>query len=121
MQLSRFLILHIILLGLLVAAYFLGWLPVLWAADKFYAIPLIGGLAVVASGMVAVGRTEGATWLSDKLPVVGLALTVIGLLWASNGVLEGDGFKRDVIHALVGNLMGVVSYAWVELVAKVCR
>jgi hypothetical protein len=118
---GRFIILNTIGLGLLAAFAQMGWLGVLIGADKFYALPIIGVLTLLGLGMVARRRVEGALWLADKLPVVGLALTVIGLLWASNGVLEGDGFKRDVMHSLVGNLMGVVCYAWLELNARVCR
>jgi hypothetical protein len=120
-MLGKFIVLNTIGLGLLAAFAQLGWLDVLISADKFYALPLIGTLTIIGLWMVATRRVEGAVWLSDKLPVVGLALTVIGLLWAANGVLEGDGFKRDVMHSLVGNLMGVVCYAWLELNARVCR
>jgi hypothetical protein len=120
-MLGRFIVLNTIGAGLLVAAHLMGVLPVLLSADKFFAVPIIGGLTLVGLGMMAVRRTEGALWLADKLPVVGLALTVIGLLWASNGDLEGLEFKRDIIHALVGNLMGVMGFAWLELTARVCR
>lgn len=120
-MLGRFIVLNTIGIGLLVAAHLLGILPVLLAADKLFAIPIIGTLTAVGLAMVATGRIEGALWLADKLPVVGLALTVIGLLWASTGDLEGLAFKRDIIQALVGNLMGVVGYAWLELTARVCR
>jgi hypothetical protein len=120
-MIGRFIVLNTIGVGLLVAAYLLGWLPVFWAADKMAAIPLIGGLTSLGLWMLATRRTDGALWLADKLPVVGLALTVIGLLWAANGDLGADAFKRDIVHSLIGNLMGVVGYAWLELNARVCR
>lgn len=120
-MLGKLIILNTIGAGLLVAGYALGYLQVLWAADKMWAIPIIGTLTLLGMLDVCLNRITAALWLSDKLPVVGLALTVIGLLWAANGDIGGDGFKRDVLHALVGNLMGVVGYAWIELNARVCR
>jgi hypothetical protein len=120
-MLGRFIVLNTIGAGLLMAAYLMGVLPILFNADKMLAIPIIGGLTALGLGMLATRRTEAALWLADKLPVVGLALTVIGLLWASTGDLEGVEFKRDIIHALVGNLMGVMGFAWLELTARVCR
>lgn len=118
-MISRLIVLNTIGVGLLAALYMLGYLQILWMADKMWAIPIIGVLTLLGIVDVALNRITAALWLSDKLPVVGLALTVIGLLWASNGDIGGDGFKRDVLHALVGNLMGVVGYAWVELNARV--
>lgn len=118
-MIGKFIVLNTIGAGLLLAAYLLGWLPVFWQADKYYAIPIIGGLMVAGLTLMCLNRISAAVWLADKLPVVGLAFTVIGLLWASQGVLEGDAFKRDVMHSLIGNLMGVVSYAWLELNVKV--
>jgi len=114
-------LLHIMLFGLLLAGYWFGFTQVLWAADKLYAIPIIWMLTTVGVWMVSRNALEGATWLADKLPVVGLGLTVIGLLWASNGDIGSDAFKRDVLHSLVGNLAGVAGYAWIELCAKVVK
>lgn len=121
---NRLVVLHTLLAGLLVAAWFMGWLPVLLSADKYHAIPLIGGITLVGIGMVARNAVEGALWLADKLPAMGLAMTVTGLLWASKGLLDGggvDAFKVDVINSLVGNLMGILGYLWLELVVKVVR
>lgn len=115
----KLIILHSLLLGLLIAGWFYGLVPVLWEADKMWAIPIIGTLTLLGIVYVALNRITASLWLADKLPVVGLGMTVIGLLWASTGDLEGVGFKRDIINALVGNLMGVLGYAWIELNVKV--
>ena len=123
-MINKLAVLHTLLAGLLVTAWFMGWLPILLAADKYHAIPLIGGVTLVGIGMVARSAVEGALWLADKLPAMGLAMTVTGLLWAANGLLGGGGvdtFKVDVINALVGNLMGILGYLWLELVVKVAR
>lgn len=118
---ARFTYLNLMLVGVLIALQVLGILPTLIAMDKYYAMPIIGVLTIYALWAVATRRKDEALWLADKLPVVGLALTVIGLLGASTGDLTGGAFKADVIHALVGNLMGVLGFAWVELNVKVFR
>lgn len=105
-------------LGLLYVFYAIGLLPILLAADKFYAIPIVGTLTLLAIALIALNRISASLWLADKLPAVGLALTVTGLLWASNGDLEAIEFKRDIIHSLVGNLMGVMGWLWVEFNAR---
>lgn len=120
-MIGRLVVLHTILAGLLLAAWWLGGLQVVLGADRLFAIPLIGSLTLIAIVMVTTNVWTSALWLADKLPVIGLAMTVIALLLASTGDLEGIGFKRDILHALVGNLAGVLGFAWVELVAKVCR
>lgn len=120
-MLLRLIILHIVLAALLVAGWYAGFLPVLWQADKFLAIPIIGCLLVAGIYMASRNAIEGCLWLADKLPVVGLALTVSGLLWAANAGLDAEAFKRALVDSLVGNLMGIVGYAWLELVVKVTR
>ena len=118
MNLARLIVLNTVGAGLVVAAHMTGALAVLVGADKFFAIPLIGVLVLLGLWLVGMKKVDAALWLSDKLPVVGLALTVLGLLWADP---EDVGFKRDIIHALVGNFMGVIGYAWLELNARVCK
>lgn len=116
---GRIAVLNIMLAGLLVAGYFLGILADLWAMDKFYAIPATWGMVVLGTVMVFRNALAGATWLVDRIPAVGMLLTVTGLLWASNGDLGADAFKRDVIHSLVGNFAGVAGWLWLDLLIKV--
>lgn len=110
----RVVVLHLIAAALLTIAYVNGGLSILWEADRFYAIPIIGSLTLLSLWYVSKSSLEDAVWLADKLPVIGLALTVIGLVWA---VKDGysDSLIKDATHSLVGNLMGVVCYAWIEL------
>lgn len=110
----KLVIIHIIATALLILAYFNDGLSLIWQADKFYAIPIIGSLTLYALYMVARSSLEGALWVADKLPVVGLALTVVGLLWAVKGGYS-ENLITDATHALVGNLAGIVAYAWIEL------
>lgn len=118
----RLVVLHTLLAGVGVTAWFFGWLPMILAADHYHAIPIIGGVTLIGVGMVARNALEGALWLSDLIPAIGLAFTVTGLLWAANGRLGGgsvDMFTADVINSLVGNLMGILGYLWLQLLVRV--
>lgn len=121
MIIQRLTVLHTALAALLVTSWFTGILPVLVAADKFHALPVIISLTMLGVLLAALRRYDGATWLADKLPGVGLAYTVIGFLWAAQGDMSGDGFKRDIMHALIGNLAGIVGYFWVEFNILICK
>lgn len=117
-MIARLIVLHTLLAGMLVAGWFFGVVPMLWHMDRFYAIPVTAALAMVGVGLVARNAIDEAGWLVERIPAVGMLLTVSGLLWASNGDLASDAFKRDVIHALVGNLGGVLAWLWLDLVIK---
>lgn len=111
---TRLIIYHIILAALLATSYFFGGLQVVWAADHLYAIPIIGSLTLLGLYWCITAPSK-AHWLAGMLTRIGLALTVLGLLWAFK---EGAGptLAADVAHSLVGNLMGIVAMTWLEFI-----
>lgn len=121
---TKLVIYHIILAALLATAYFFGGLQVVWAADHLYAIPIIGSLTLLGLYWIiqaaiwhpsqkAVTAAAKAHWLAGMLTRVGLALTVLGLLWAFKGGTSPS-LAADVAHSLVGNLAGIVAMTWIE-------
>lgn len=119
-MINKLIIINTVGVALLFIAHLTGLLPVLVNADKFMALPIIGVLVTLGLGLLVRRRTDGALWLANELPVVGLILTVTGLLWASTGDLESVQFKLDIIHALVANLAGVAGMLWIRLNARLC-
>lgn len=120
-MLGKFIVLNTIGVGLLVAGWLSGLLPVLWAADKFYAFPILGSLLVLGLWMAATGRKEAALELADDLPVVGLGLTIIGILVGSHTVQGVDAFRQVLIDCTTGTLSGFVSYYWLKNVVRLCQ
>jgi hypothetical protein len=111
-MLVRLSVLHIVLAALLATAYFFGGLQVVWAADHLYAIPIIGTLALLGLYWTITAPLK-AHWLAGMLTRVGLAMTVLGLLWAFKGG-PSPSLAADVAHSLVGNLAGIVAMTWLE-------
>jgi hypothetical protein len=120
-MIGRFIILNTIGIGLLVAGWLGGLLPVLWAADKFFAFPILGCLLVLGLTLVALKRNSAALELADDLPVVGLGVTIISLLWGSTGVTDVDSLRTVLIHSTTGTLSGFVSYYWLRNVVRLCQ
>jgi hypothetical protein len=120
-MLGRFIVLNTIGIGLLVAGWVGGLLPVLWAADKFYAFPILGCLLLFGLFLALSGRNSAALELADDLPVVGLGLTIIGLLWGANTVTDVDAFRTVLIDCTSGTLAGFTSYYWLKNVVRLCQ
>jgi hypothetical protein len=139
-MIGKFIILNTIGIGLLVAGWLGGLLPVLWAADKFFAFPILGVLLVLGLGMVGYAAVlanshyyslpkqdrvaklnSAALELADDLPVVGLGITIISLLWGSTGVTDVDSLRTVLIHSTTGTLSGFVSYYWLRNVVRLCQ
>lgn len=117
---AKFITLHLLLAGLLFGAWMENGLSLLLASDRFCAVPIIGLLVLAGLGLVLSGKRDSASWLADKIPAVGLILTVVGILYAIKGG-PSPTLVVDAGHALVGNLLGIAGYVWVEFVGRVCH
>ena len=120
-MIGKFIVLNTIGVGLLVAGWLGGLLPVLWAADKMYAFPVLGSLLVLGLALVLLNRNTAALELADDLPVVGLGITIISLLWGANSVTDVDSLRTVLIHSTTGTLSGFVSYYWLKNVVRLCQ
>jgi len=122
------LILHLIGGALLAAAWSTGIVGMLLAADLVHAVPLFGGILLLAIGYAWFGRWEQVFWIAEQLPILGLICTTYGLLLAVPD-LQGMGesgaahakVAAELISALVANLLGMVGLGWLRLVDRVCR
>lgn len=123
---TRLAVLHIVAAGLLVAAWLSGALGIVTGADRIHAAPVV--LVVLAYGLWLGWRDDwdGAAWVGDKLPVIGLLGTVLGILLA---IRDAQGMDLDtgrlqlfseIGNSLVANLVGMAGYAWLALVRRVC-
>lgn len=118
-KLSKVFFLHVILALLLVWGWQYGFTQVVIDADRMAALPVIGTLTALAILFVCLNRNTDALWLGGNLPVFGLGFTVVGILWAMKNGMDGEQFKIDFVHSLVGNLLGIMGYFWTELNVKV--
>lgn len=122
---SRLIVLNTIGIGLLIALYFIGVLPIILTADKFFATYLMAFAVIVANFLIHKDDLETADWLGSRCPSVGLIFTVTGLIMAAHGhvILGGtiEIFKLDVINALVGNLGAMIAFLWIEVLGKFCK
>jgi hypothetical protein len=110
---------------LLAAGAWVGGGDLLLGADRVHAVPVIGGVLFVAVGFGWAGRWESVEWIGEKLPVLGLMGTVLGVLLAIQDVTTVDDATRlriftGVGQSLVANLLGVAGYAWLALARRVC-
>ena len=109
------------------AAWGAGGADLVLNADRLHAAPAIGGLTLLGVMFCWQGKWEAAEWLSDKLPVVGLIGTVLGVLLAIQDAqsMDLDAAKlklfSEIGRSLVANLLGIAGYAWISLMIKVCR
>ena len=124
---GRFVVVNTIGLGILLATWLSGGADLILTADRVYAGPIVAVLTVFGLVMAAMRRWEDARWIADKLPIVGLIGTVLGVLLAIKGI---DGVDIDsarvqifteVGQALVANMLGMLGYAWLALVVRLCR
>lgn len=111
--------------ALLAAAAWAGAGDLLLTADRVYAMPIIGGLVLIGIGFGWANDWDTTEWLADKLPVIGLIGTVLGVLLAIRGVSTIDDATRlriftGVGEALVANLLGIAGYGWLSLLRRVC-
>ena len=123
---ARFAVLHILAAGLLVAAWLNGALGLVLAADRVHAAPVVGIVLLYGLWLGWRGDWDGAAWIGDKLPVVGLLGTVLGILLA---IHDAQGMDLDagrlqlfseIGNSLVANFVGMAGYAWLALVRRVC-
>lgn len=121
---GKMVVLNTVCIGLLIASWFLGGLPIVLAADKFFATYLFLGLVGLVIWLVHKGDVENSKWLTGKFTSIGLIFTVMGLLAAAHGYILANGtmmtFQLEVINALVGNLGGIVGALWADLNVKFC-
>jgi hypothetical protein len=122
---ARLLLVSLVGLALLAAAAWAGGLGLLAEADHVYALPTIGGLVVIGTAFGWAEDWDTTEWLADKLPIIGLIGTVLGVLLAIRGVATIDDATRlriftGVGEALVANLLGIAGYGWLSLLRRVC-
>ena len=122
---ARLAALHVVAAGLLVGAWLAGWLQILLDADRFHAIPVLGVVMLAGVWLACRRRWGDVEWLADMMPILGLIGTVAGFIFtAATGDLSTaagkTAFAVHVLYALVSNLAGIVGYAWLTLVRKVC-
>lgn len=123
---SRFAAVQIVGIGLLIALGLSGGGSILIHADRIYAAPTIG--TVILIGLVCGwrGNWDAASWIGDKLPVLGLIGTVAGIVLAiseiGGGDLDAERVKifSQIGNSLVANLLGIAGYAWLALTERVC-
>jgi hypothetical protein len=126
-MIGRFIVLNTLGLSLLIAAYLMGGLDIVLTADHVYATPVLSILSIIGLGLVVARRHDDAQWIADKLPVLALIGTVLGILLAIHGIqdLEAENARMkiftDVSHSLVANMLGMIGYFWLELVIRVCK
>ena len=123
---ARLILLNLVGIALLAAAWWAGGLALLGEADHVFALPIIGGLVVIALGYAWAEDWGTVEWMADKLPIVGLIGTVLGVLLAIRGVSVVDDATRlriftGVGEALVANLLGIAGYGWLSLTKRVCE
>lgn len=127
---TKWLILHTILAGLLVALWFIGGINILWQADHVYAVSFISLLIGLGSLLAAGKKWSAVDWLAENLPSVGLVGTVAGLLVAAQVVVQNGGAIDEanraalfilLVQALASNMMGIAGKLWLNLVERVCR
>lgn len=122
---ARLLLVSLVGIALIAAAGWAGGLALLTQADHVYALPIIGGLVLIGMGFGWAEDWDTTEWLADKLPVIGLIGTVLGVLLAIRGVSTIDDATRlriftGVGEALVANLLGIAGYGWLSLLRRVC-
>ncbi len=123
---GRFLLVNLIGVALIVAAWWVGIVPLLIQSDRIHFIPIIGGLTCWGLWLGWAGRGGGGAGLRDKLPVLGLIGTVLGVLLAVKSVQGADmdaarlQVFTEVGQSLVANLLGILAYAWLSLLHRVC-
>jgi hypothetical protein len=123
----RVLLINLVGLCLLAAAWAAGGAGLVLNADRLHAAPAIAALTLLGVTLCWRGKWEAAEWLADKLPVIGLIGTVLGVLLAIQDAqsMDLDAAKlqlfSEIGRSLVANLLGIAGYAWLSLVIKVCR
>lgn len=126
-MIGRFILLHTMALGILLAVYFYGDAAVFVQADHVYALPIMLGLALVGSILIGMKRDADAEWLAERLPTIGLILTVFGILLIRYRIPDAlnDSTRiivfRDIIGSTIGTFLGMGGLLWVNFVARVCR
>lgn len=123
---ARFVVLHILLVGLMSAAWLGGSLSLIMTADRVHALVVIGAVMAYGLWLAWCDDWDGAAWIGDKLPVIGLLGTVLGILLA---IRDAQGMNLDtgrlqlfseIGNSLVANLLGMAGYAWLALTRRVC-
>lgn len=123
---ARFLLTNTVGLALIAAAWWAGVAPLLVQSDRVHALPIIGFLFGWALWLGWRDRWSGVAFMADKLPVIGLIGTVLGVLMAVQSVQAGDldaarvKVFTEVGESLVSNLLGIAGYAWLSLLCRVC-
>lgn len=118
---SKFLVLLVLGIALLGALGWAGWGSILLQADKVYATPAIAVALIVGLIYGWLGNWRKASWIANKLPVMGLIGTVAGMLlvFHANPHLTADS-AVEIGQSLVANFVAIAGYAWLSLVVVVC-
>lgn len=123
---ARLAALHVVAGGMLVAAWLSGGLDLVLAADRVHAAPLVAVVLLYGLWLGWRGDWDGAAWIGDKLPVIGLLGTVLGILLAIHDAQGMDletgrlALFSEIGNSLVANFIGMAGYAWLALVRRVC-
>lgn len=126
MPFLRFIILQVILIAALAAAWLAGPLQQVIVGDSRWFVTGVLFVAGVGIGLIAVKRLDDAAKLQDLLPVVAVAAMQIGILSALAVMAQalmssGDpakavgGFFSALSTALYVSVSALASYLWLRI------
>lgn len=119
----RLIVLNVIGVALLAAAWWAGVLGLLWTADRVHSAPIIGSVVVLGLFYAWAGKWDTVGWLGKLLPLFGLFLTSYGILTiapASAGGGDYFAIRTMTIEALTPNCIAGVCVLWLMIVRRVC-
>jgi len=118
----RIVLLHIVAAALVAAGWWAGALTIILQADRVYAGPVIGAVALVALVYGWYERWDVEEWIADKLPYLGMIGTVTGVLLAFHEHPDLNAATAvDIGKSLVSNLYAFTGCGWLLLIRQVCE
>lgn len=120
MEKLKLVVINIVAVTALAATYVAGKLDVI--LDSSYVSGLIALLLLVGIVEAFRGKWARVKWIAEKLPAIGLAATVYGILLLSHGAgVSANGVDAlrlaiitGVSAALGPNISGIIGYIWLS-------
>lgn len=118
---TRFWILQVIGIGIIVACYLFGWLQFLIVNDPTYITLGIFGLTVFGVAMQAQGYPYVSHYLIQALPRYGIFGTVIGLMIVISGSAgDFNTIWKGLGVAFCTTVAGLIGSEWLRLTRESC-
>lgn len=122
---ARIVVLHVMLLALLIAAWRGGllWPFALLGGKEIVLLALLGAYFAVGLGAAWRGHWDHVDRVANALPAWGLAFTGIGLLLAAAGLhsltpAALSSVFRELVFAIAPNICAVAGYAWLTVISN---